>query len=103
MKADARHGKDAETHFRVLQSGAGTALVEARPLTGRTHQIRLHLAEAGHPIVGDELYGSAGKRPDEALGLRAVKLNYRDPFTRREVRIQAPTGWFVREYGFDEP
>jgi 23S rRNA pseudouridine1911/1915/1917 synthase len=102
MKADPRHGKDAETHFRVLQPRPAATLVEARPLTGRTHQIRVHLAEAGHPVVGDELYGSAGKRRNQNLGLRAVSLNYRDPFTNREVRIQAPVDWFLREYGFNE-
>jgi len=57
MKVDARHGKEAETHFRVLQSDGKTTLVEARPVTGRTHQIRVHLAESGHPVVGDGLYG----------------------------------------------
>ena len=57
MKVDARHGKEAETHFRVLQSKGNTTLVEARPVTGRTHQIRVHLAESGYPVVGDELYG----------------------------------------------
>lgn len=44
--------------FRRLDAGEDWSLVEARPLTGRTHQIRLHLKEVGHPIIGDELYGS---------------------------------------------
>jgi RluA family pseudouridine synthase len=102
MKAHPRHGKDAETSFKVLQSHSGTALIAARPLTGRTHQIRVHLAESGHPVVGDELYGSAGKEKGLNLGLRAVTLSYRDPFTRRDVRIEAPVDWFLREYGFGE-
>jgi RluA family pseudouridine synthase len=100
MKAHPRHGKEAETQFRVLRSGPEMSLIEARPLTGRTHQIRVHLAESGHPIVGDELYGSAGKGKGPNLGLRAVTLSYRDPFTRRDVRIQASVDWFLQEYGF---
>jgi len=101
MKVDAREGKDAETHFRVLQKRDKYTLVEARPFTGRTHQIRVHLAEAGLPIVSDELYGREVDRVD--LGLRAVRLTYADPFTRRRVDIQAPTETFLREYGFDLP
>lgn len=105
MKTGLRHGKDAETHFRVLEilnSGRGTTLLEASPLTGRTHQIRVHLAESGHPIVGDELYGSGGDKRGPKLGLRAVELKYHDPFTKRPVRIRAPVDWFLRQYGFDK-
>ena len=103
MRVDARGGKEAETHFRVLQSKGETALVEARPFTGRTHQIRVHLAESGHPVVGDPLYGPRPARGEKNLGLRAVGLAYVDPFTRRRVEIQAPLEGFVREYGFNLP
>jgi RluA family pseudouridine synthase len=58
MRVDARHGKEAETQFRVLQAREDAALVEARPLSGRTHQIRVHLAEARNPVMGDEMYGT---------------------------------------------
>ena len=95
--------KDAETHFRVLQSLPATALVEARPVTGRTHQIRVHLAAAGHPVVGDPIYGPArpaASKGRQRLALRAVKLAFRDPFQKRSVRIEAPTTDFLREYGF---
>jgi len=101
MKVDAREGKDAETHFRVLQKKGRYILVEAKPFTGRTHQIRVHLAEAGVPIISDELYGREEERVE--LGLRAVRLAYADPFTRRWIDIQAPVETFLREYGFDVP
>jgi RluA family pseudouridine synthase len=54
MRVDPDLGKEAETSFRVVRAGQGTALVEAHPFTGRTHQIRIHLKESGFPIVGDE-------------------------------------------------
>jgi len=103
MKVDARHGKEAETRFRVLQSKGDITLVEAHPVTGRTHQIRVHLAESGHPVVGDELYGLQAAKEGEQLGLRAVSLSYTDPFVRRRVEITAPVVEFVGEYGFDIP
>lgn len=120
IRVDPKDGKEAETQFKVMQvlnrgprregggtdrevrhvTAAATALVEARPFTGRTHQIRVHLAAAGCPCVGDELYG----KPDKlALGLRAVHLAYHDPFTRKRVEIRAPSESFCREYGFDIP
>jgi len=117
VKVDARHGKEAETQFRVLQtrtepenerpgSPHELTLIEARPITGRTHQIRVHLAAGGHPVIGDKLYGpalAAAKDRDPRLGLRAVALSYSDPFTKRRVWIQAPCEEFVRQFGFDVP
>lgn len=95
--------KDAETHFRVLQTAKVKALIEAQPLTGRTHQIRAHLAAAGHPILGDPLYGldaAAASKGRQRLALRACKLAFRDPFQRKWIRIEAPVTEFIREYGF---
>lgn len=98
MKVDARNGKEAETAFGVLAVLGNTSLVGAHPFTGRTHQIRVHLAQAGHPIVGDELYGSANRI---GLALRAVGLAYTDPFTKRPVHIRAPIEEFCHNYGFE--
>jgi len=98
MKVDARMGKEAETHFKVLETRGKFSLVEAKPVTGRTHQIRVHLLESGLPIVGDELYGKReGKLP---LGLRAKQLAYSDPFTKKRVEIRAPMEGFLKEFGF---
>ena len=95
--------KDAETRFRVIQTAKDTALIEAQPLTGRTHQIRVHLASAGLPVVGDPLYGkdpSVASKGRQRLALRAVRLACRDPFQGRRIFIEAPTAEFLQEFGF---
>lgn len=106
---DPHDGKEAVTAFRVLESRQNQSLVEARPVTGRTHQIRVHLQEAGHPIIGDELYGGTRRDPRRSkhvhgvefpMGLRAVELRYRDPFRRTAVQIRAPQEVFLGAYGF---
>lgn len=99
QRVDAR-GKEAETKFQVLERRPGLALIEARPLTGRTHQIRLHLQHAGLPIVGDVLYGPPEDRAKRtaSMALRAVELEYEDPFTRKRVRITAPSDEFVAQF-----
>ena len=84
-------GRSAETLFRVLHRTATRALVLARPLTGRTHQLRLHLADAGLPVVGDRLYGrSAGK-----LLLHAFRLDLPHPATKETLSLTAsvPDHW----------
>lgn len=93
-------GKDAETHFKVLERKENVALVEARPVTGRTHQIRLHLQHAGLPIVGDMMYGALEDRTrrNPPMALRAVELEYEDPFLRKPVRITAPSEKFIQQF-----
>lgn len=109
VRVDRKNGKEAETAFRLLQTAGAQSLIEARPVTGRTHQIRVHLREAGLPIVGDGLYGSqaaaaagpakGGEHRRFPLGLRAVSLAYFDPFQRRQVRIEAPVADFLAAFG----
>ena len=87
-------GKEARTEMTVLERHARSALVEARPQTGRTHQIRVHLAAAGHPVAGDQAYGR-DRALARALGLRrpflhASGLTFDHPTTARPVRFEAP-------------
>jgi RluA family pseudouridine synthase len=102
MRVDPAKGKEAETRFRVVESlVSGRTLIEGNPVTGRTHQIRVHLAAAGHPVIGDELYGKiAAPDCNLSLGLRAVGLSYRDPFRKCPVKITAPEGDFRSRFGF---
>jgi RluA family pseudouridine synthase len=104
MKVNGVEAREALTRFRVLQAGQGNSLVLAQPLTGRTHQIRVHLAAGRHPVLGDPLYGAAGAGALEAnspyLALRAAQLRYQDPFGKRVVAIRAPGTGFVQDHGF---
>jgi RluA family pseudouridine synthase len=113
VRVDQQEGKPSETHFQLLASEAGKSLIEARPVTGRTHQIRVHLAAADLPVVGDPLYGPKEHRParpsgrkadaakEPSMALRAIDLAYLDPFTRSPVIIHAPFEPFVKRLGFD--
>ncbi|MCE5335933.1 MAG: hypothetical protein LLG06_15235 [Desulfobacteraceae bacterium] len=87
-------GKSAETVFRLLHRDGDRSLVWACPLTGRTHQIRIHLAETGHPVSGDRMYGA--KRA-ERLYLHAWRLSLDHPVTGKPLRLEAavPPEWNV--------
>ena len=89
-------GKWSRTRFRVLAQGPDTAVVEAMPWTGRTHQIRVQLATLGHPLVGDIRYGGAAARHHaNRLGLRrhalhAAELILQHPVTGARIGARAP-------------
>ncbi len=87
-------GQEAVTDYRVLgRLPSGEALVELRPLTGRTHQLRLQLAELGSPIVGEPHYrqlGGATPRPADRLWLHARALELTHPATAQPLRLEAP-------------
>ncbi len=86
-------GRRAVTRYRVLERFPRFTFLEARLETGRTHQIRVHMASLGHPVVGDEIYGRAKARPPVALAgvaLHAVELGFRHPITQERVEFSAP-------------
>ena len=82
------NGREARTHYRVLGGGGGCALLEVRPETGRTHQIRVPLASIRHPIVGDSVYGRGGP-PAPRQMLHAWRLRFDHPITGATVEVEA--------------
>ena len=79
----------ARTEYRVLAVANGHTLVEAKPITGRTHQLRVHFASIGHPITGDDLYGTPSSLiPRHAL--HAVQLTFPHPTTQQQMVVTAP-------------
>jgi RluA family pseudouridine synthase len=103
MKVDQNQGKPAETQFSVEQRGTRTTLISAMPVTGRTHQIRVHLLDSGLQVIGDSLYGSSQNKSSVAefpLALRSALLQYADAFTRRKVIVTAPMDRFIGAFGF---
>ena len=92
--ARATSGKAASTAVEVMERFARSSLVEARPRTGRTHQIRVHLAATGHPILGDRTYGKSG---DDAtrLGLtrpflHSWRIAFDHPITAERIEREEP-------------
>ncbi len=84
-------GREAITRYRVLERFARHTLIEAQLVTGRTHQIRVHFAHLGHPVVGDATY--AARRDEFGLGrqaLHAYRLQFRHPTTGEELVFDAP-------------
>lgn len=95
VRVDAA-GKPSETRFRVLHSFAQCSLVEASPITGRTHQIRVHALHAGHPIACDDKYGDrVFDSAMQELGLNrlflhAHQLSFQHPQTGKTITVNAP-------------
>jgi 23S rRNA pseudouridine955/2504/2580 synthase len=89
-------GKPSITRYRVLENFAGLSLLEAKPVTGRTHQIRVHCLHMGHPIIGDDKYGLEDanlvqrQQGLKRLFLHAAQLRLIDPSTAQEIVINAP-------------
>jgi 23S rRNA pseudouridine1911/1915/1917 synthase len=86
---NSRIGKPAVTHVRVLKRKAKSTLLEVQLETGRKHQIRVHLAERGHPIIGDRNYGT-GINPIKRMALHGASLEFVHPRTGERVRFESP-------------
>lgn len=94
IRVDRAAGRRAETSFDTVERLARATLLEAAPRTGRTHQIRVHLAAVGHPILGDVRYGGGGDDA-KALGLtrpflHSARLSFEHPITGRQVSVGDP-------------
>ena len=105
MSGKARHGKRAVTHWKVLARYGSITMVRLRLETGRTHQIRVHLSEAGFPLVGDEVYGGGSRLaniPDTALRKLVRDLD-RQALHAMTLGFIHPTGGDYREFTVDIP
>ena len=91
MAINYKNGKDAVTHYKVLERFGNATYIECRLETGRTHQIRVHMTSIGHPLLGDEIYGS-GKNPYHLQGqtLHAMILGFVHPRTGKYMEFSAP-------------
>ncbi|MBV6397052.1 MAG: Ribosomal large subunit pseudouridine synthase C [Anaerolineales bacterium] len=87
---DVRSGKPSATRFRVLERFASTCLLEGIPETGRTHQIRVHAAALGHPLLADALYGSRVNEGMARPALHAQSLAFIHPASRELLAFNAP-------------
>ncbi len=87
MKVDLENGKEAITHFKVLETFKNHSLLQLEPQTGRTHQLRVHTQFIGHPILGDSIYGG---EKDVPLHLHALSIDI--PFNPKKdpIKVQAP-------------
>lgn len=84
-----KKGKPSETRYRVLKRYPGVALVEAKPFTGRTHQVRVHAAALGHPLLGDVLYGASETDLIARPALHAYSLTISHPVTGERLAFKA--------------
>jgi 23S rRNA pseudouridine1911/1915/1917 synthase len=95
---EGNRGKRAVTHWKRLEPLRDAALVECRLETGRTHQVRVHMASIGHPLLGDPVYGRPGKTHGKILkelgfhrqALHATELGFTHPVTRRRLSFSSP-------------
>jgi 23S rRNA pseudouridine1911/1915/1917 synthase len=106
MTARLRQGREARTDWRVLLRLGNFTLVAAEPHTGRTHQIRVHFAATGHPLVGDTLYGAPERARAarillpvlDRVFLHAARLRFAHPHTGAAVDVRAPLDRGLRAY-----
>lgn len=90
QKVDIKGGKPSQTLWKVLERLGGRSRLELKPVTGRTHQLRVHMNELGYPILGDGLYGSCGSKSGAPkLLLHASSLRFVHPVTGEALMVQS--------------
>ena len=98
MTINEKNGKPAVTHYRVLQTLKGASFMEFELETGRTHQIRVHMASISHPLLGDTVYGNS-KNPHKLQGqaLHARTIGFIHPTTGEYIEVSAPIPEYMTE------
>jgi tRNA pseudouridine32 synthase/23S rRNA pseudouridine746 synthase len=96
MKPDP-HGLPSSTTWKVMGRGGGLSWLALEPLTGRTHQLRVHCAETGWPIVGDAIYGSAPRTGGPTLHLHSREVVVPLYKNKDAIRVVAPVPEHMRE------
>ena len=86
---DYENGERAVTHYRVLEQKENVAMLALKLETGRTHQIRVHMASIGHPLIGDFLYNPKNTGM-KRQALHAWHLSFRHPITNEKMELEAP-------------
>lgn len=87
---DTTRGKPASTTWKRLRTNGVHSLLELELLTGRKHQIRVHLADLGHPVVGDRKYGPSASAAPKGMALHAFRLEFTHPFSGKRMVFEAP-------------
>ena len=89
----APDGKPSKTEYTVTEVRKTRSLVTLRPITGRSHQLRVHLASIGHPILGDRFYGDATTA--KRLMLHAQRIEFHHPYSGKPMAFEAQIDWEV--------
>ncbi len=98
MAVDLLRGKEAETNFKVIERFKDSTLVECALKTGRTHQIRVHMAYIGYPVIGDPIYGKGNRKMyDEGQLLFAHEIHFIHPKTKKEMTFSADLPQYFKE------
>ena len=92
------NSKDAITHFRVLKRYSKNTLIECKLETGRTHQIRVHMAYIGYPIVNDPVYGRNKNATSFGQFLHSKSIRFTHPVTKKEIYFEVDIPLEFREY-----
>ena len=89
----AEHGREAKTSWRLIKPGKNASLIYCEPITGRTHQIRVHMKEMGFPVLGDYRYQRQFRcsySPNRVM-LHAASISFVHPITNKKIHVEAPT------------
>ncbi len=103
QKIDFTRGKAALTHYELISGNGQHSLLQLIPVTGRSHQLRVHMSALGHPILGDPLYGTTLSRcASQRLLLHAEQLAFEHPFTGEPINLQCAAEFNLAEFALAE-